>query len=107
MRSLAVHCSRLAWIRKDRGGLGAPRSGRRSAPAYVAPAYLALGLRLPVAERTRAVQLADAVLRVEVPDAGWQREMRSVAFCCLATLKRYGDEKVERIEFVISQGKQE
>ena len=56
----------------------------------------------PVAERTRAVQLADAVLRVEVPDARWQREMRSIAFACLATLKRYGDEKVERIEFVIS-----
>jgi len=29
------------------------------------------------------------------------------AFRYLATLKRYGDEKVDRIEFVISQGKQE
>jgi hypothetical protein len=60
-----------------------------------------------VAERTRAVQFADAVLRVEVPDARWQREMHSSAFRYLATLNRYGDEKVERIEFVISPGKQE
>jgi hypothetical protein len=60
-----------------------------------------------VAERTRAVQFADAVLRVEVPDAGWQREMHRIAFRYLATLNRYGGEKVERIEFVISQGKQD
>ncbi|HVR26010.1 MAG TPA: DciA family protein [Candidatus Polarisedimenticolia bacterium] len=51
--------------------------------------------------------LPDAVLRVEVRDAGWQREVHSIAFRCLATLKRYGGEKVERIDCVISQGKQE
>jgi hypothetical protein len=60
-----------------------------------------------VAERTQAVAFADAVLRVEVPDAGWKREMQSLAPRYLATLNRYTGQKVERIEFVIRQGKQE
>jgi hypothetical protein len=54
-----------------------------------------------VAERTRAMEFADAVLRVEVPDAGWKRELQSLAPRYLATLNRYAGEKVERIEFVI------
>jgi hypothetical protein len=60
-----------------------------------------------VAERTRAVAFANAVLRVEVPDAGWKREMQSLAPRYLATLNRYAGQKVERIEFVIRQEKQE
>lgn len=54
-----------------------------------------------VAGRTRALDFADAVLRVEVPDAGWKREMQSLAPRYLATLNRYAGQKVERIEFVI------
>ena len=54
-----------------------------------------------VAERTCAVEFADAVLRVEVPDAGWKREMQSLAPRYLATLNRYCGQRVERIEFVI------
>ncbi|MGA8213007.1 MAG: DciA family protein [Candidatus Sulfotelmatobacter sp.] len=54
-----------------------------------------------VAERTRALDFADAVLRVEVPDAGWKREMQGLAPRYLATLNRYTGQKVERIEFVI------
>jgi hypothetical protein len=57
-----------------------------------------------VAERTQAVGFADAVLRVEVPDAGWKREMQSLAPRYLAMLNRYAGQKVERIEFVIRQG---
>jgi hypothetical protein len=56
-----------------------------------------------VAERTRALEFAGAVLRVEVPDAGWKREMQSLAPRYLATLNRYAGQKVERIEFVIRQ----
>jgi hypothetical protein len=56
-----------------------------------------------VAERTRALDFADAVLRVEVPDAGWKREMQSLAPQYLATLNRYAGQKVERINFVIRQ----
>jgi hypothetical protein len=54
-----------------------------------------------VAERTRAFEFAEKVLRVEVPDAGWRREMQSLAPRYLAALNRYSGQKVERIEFVI------
>jgi hypothetical protein len=57
-----------------------------------------------VAERTRALEFAGAVLKIEVPDAGWKREMQSLAPRYLATLNRYAGQKVERIEFVIRQG---
>ncbi len=60
-----------------------------------------------VAERTKAVEFSNAVLRVEVPDAGWKREMQSLAARYLATLNRYTSQKVERIEFVIRPAKQE
>jgi hypothetical protein len=56
-----------------------------------------------VAERTRALDFTGTVLRVEVPDAGWKREMQSLAPRYLATLNRYAGQKVERIEFVIRQ----
>jgi len=58
-----------------------------------------------VADRTRALEFASGILRVEVPDAGWKREMQSLAPRYLATLNRYAGQKVERIEFVIRQGK--
>lgn len=60
-----------------------------------------------VAGRTQAVEFSDSVLRVEVPDAGWKREMQSLAPRYLATLNRYAGQKVERIEFVIRLEKQE
>lgn len=56
-----------------------------------------------VAERARALDFADRVLRVEVPDAGWKSEMQSLAPRYLAALNRYAGQKVERIEFVIRQ----
>jgi hypothetical protein len=58
-----------------------------------------------VADRTRALEFASGILRVEVPDAGWKREMQSLAPRYLATLNRYAGQKVERIEFVIRQEK--
>jgi hypothetical protein len=56
-----------------------------------------------VAERTRAVQFSNAVLRIEVPDAGWKREMQNLAPRYVAAMNRYAGQKVERIEFVIRQ----
>ncbi len=56
-----------------------------------------------VAERTRALDFKDAVLRVEVSDAGWRREMQNLAPRYLAALNRYAGQRVERIEFVIHQ----
>jgi Dna[CI] antecedent, DciA len=55
-----------------------------------------------VAQRTRAVNFAGAILRVEVPDAGWKREMQSLAPRYVAAMNHYAGQKVERIEFVIS-----
>jgi Dna[CI] antecedent, DciA len=57
-----------------------------------------------VAERTRALEFADSVLRVEVPDAGWKREMQGLAPRYVAQLSRYAGQKVARIEFVIRLG---
>jgi hypothetical protein len=54
-----------------------------------------------VAGRTRALEFTGTVLRVEVPDAGWKREMQSLAPRYLAALNRYSGQKVERIEFLI------
>ena len=56
-----------------------------------------------VSERTRALDFSGAVLRVEVPDSGWKREMQSLASRYLAAINGYCNEKVERIEFVIRQ----
>jgi hypothetical protein len=58
-----------------------------------------------VAERTRALEFADGILRVEVPDVGWRCEMQNLAARYLATLNRYAGQKIERIEFVIRQQK--
>jgi hypothetical protein len=54
-----------------------------------------------VAERTRALDFTGAILRVEVPDFGWKREMQALASRYVAMLNRYTSQKVERIEFVI------
>ena len=54
-----------------------------------------------VAERTQAVEFSDAVLRVEVPDAGWKRELQRLAPRYVAMLNRYAGQKIERIEFAL------
>lgn len=56
-----------------------------------------------VAERTVALSFSKAILSVEVPDAGWKRELQSLAPRYLAALNRYSGQKIERIEFVIRQ----
>jgi Dna[CI] antecedent DciA-like protein len=56
-----------------------------------------------VADRTRVLEFAGGVLRVEVSDAGWKREMQGLAPRYVAQLNRYSGQKVERIEFVIRQ----
>lgn len=54
-----------------------------------------------VADRTRALNFSNAILYVEVPDAGWKCEMQSLAARYLASLNRYSTEKISRIEFVV------
>lgn len=58
-----------------------------------------------VAARTTALYFAEGILRVEVPDAGWRRELQGFAPQYLAILNRYVGENVRRIEFVIRGSK--
>src|SRR5579864_8757525 len=55
-----------------------------------------------VAERTRAAGFVSGVLRVEVSDPGWKRELQNLAPRYLAALNRYTGRMVTRIEFVIT-----
>lgn len=73
----------------------------RRAPKEEAPLLgwpVACGVK--VAERTRALSFADGVLRVEVPDASWRKELLGLVPQYLAVLKQLA--KVDRIEFVVS-----
>jgi Dna[CI] antecedent, DciA len=54
-----------------------------------------------VAERTRALSFSDGVLRVEVADAGWQRELAALAPRYVAVINKYSATSVKRIEFVL------
>jgi hypothetical protein len=79
----------------------------RKAPADQVPLLAwPLACGSAVAARTCALDFVDGVLRVEVPDAGWRRELQALAARYLATLNQYGTENVTRIEFVVAGRKQ-
>jgi hypothetical protein len=79
----------------------------KKAPADQAPLLAwPLACGSAVAARTRALEFAEGILRVEVPDAGWRRELQTLAPRYLATLSRYGAEGVSRVEFVVAGRKQ-
>ena len=54
-----------------------------------------------VAERTRALSFSDGILRVEVSDGGWRRELANLAPRYLALINKYSATSVKRIEFVV------
>ena len=54
-----------------------------------------------VAERTRALSLSDGILRVEVADGGWRRELINLAPRYVALINKYSTTSVKRIEFVV------
>lgn len=54
-----------------------------------------------VCERTRALDFSNGVLRVEVADAGWRKELQDLAPRYVAAINRYVSETVKRIEFVV------
>ena len=56
-----------------------------------------------VAARTRALEFCQGVLRVEVPDQGWRKELQNFAPQYLAVINRYVNGGVKRIEFVVSR----
>ena len=54
-----------------------------------------------VAERTRALSFSDGILRVEVADPGWRRELAHLAPRYLTLVNKYSASPVKRIEFVV------
>jgi len=58
-----------------------------------------------VAARTLAVDFAQGILRVEVPDKSWRVELQSLASQYLARINRYTGESVKRLEFVVSENR--
>ena len=75
----------------------------RRAPSTVAPLLAwPLACGSGVAARTRALEFCQGVLRVEVPDQGWRKELQNFAPQYLAVMNRYAAESIKRIEFVVS-----
>jgi hypothetical protein len=81
------------------------RSVRKAPPGQGPLLAWPLACGSSVAERTRALDFADGILRVEVADAGWRRELQALAPRYVATLNRYVAEKVTRVEFFVAARK--
>jgi hypothetical protein len=73
------------------------RMPAREAPLLAWP--LACGSA--VADRTRAVSFSEGILRVEVVDAGWRKELQALAPQYVAAINRYVGDGVRRIEFIV------
>lgn len=74
----------------------------RRAPAGEGPVLAwPLACGQAVAARTKALDFAEGVLRVEVPNAGWRAELQALAPQYLAVINRYVAESVKRVEFVV------
>jgi hypothetical protein len=54
-----------------------------------------------VAQRTHALDFVDGTLQVQVPDAGWKAELKTLASQYLAVINRYVKTPVKRLEFVV------
>ncbi|HEY1272098.1 MAG TPA: DUF721 domain-containing protein [Terriglobales bacterium] len=75
----------------------------RRLPAGQAPiSAWPLACGTAVAARTRVLDYADGVLRVEVPDPGWRAELQALAPQYLAVINRYTGESVKQIQFIES-----
>ncbi len=78
----------------------------RKAPAGQAPLLAwPIACGSAVAARTRALDFTNGILRVEVSDPGWRRELQALAARYVAIVNRYVVEDVARIDFVISDRK--
>ena len=78
----------------------------RKAPTGQAPLLAwPLACGSAVAARTRALDFTNGILRVEVSDPGWRRELQALAARYVAIVNRYVVEDVARIDFVISDRK--
>lgn len=78
--------------------------GLRQAPPAEGPLLAwPLACGSAVAQRTRALDFANGILRVEVPDKGWRAELQALAPQYLAVMNRYVRSGVQRIEFVLKE----
>ena len=76
----------------------------RKAPANSRPELAwPLACGSAVAARTRTLGFEGGVLRVEVPDAGWRRELQGLAARYVAQLNRVAAVEVCRLEFVVRE----
>ncbi len=91
----------------EQAGLGIEKivaASLRRAPAGTGPILAwPIACGQAVAARTAALEFTDGILRVEVPDAGWRVELKSLAPQYLAVINRYTGSSVRRIEFVVSE----
>jgi hypothetical protein len=78
------------------------RSLRKAAPEEAPLLAWPVACGSAVAARTRAAEFVDGVLRVEVPDAGWRRELQALAPRYVAALNRYLKNSVAEVEFVVA-----
>jgi hypothetical protein len=59
-----------------------------------------------VAERTEALAFEEGVLRVRVPDGTWRAQLADMMPHYLSLLRQYTGQKVDRLDFVLPEGKQ-
>lgn len=97
---------------RTRGGLEPASSGLQRVVAdafHRVPAEEAPLLAWPlacgsvVADRTRAVKFEDGILRVEVPDAAWREQLKSLAPQYISTLNQYVGRRIKGISFVVAK----
>ncbi len=81
------------------------RSLRKAPPAEAPLLAWPVACGSAVAARTRALQFSDGVLCVQVPDAGWRRELQALAPRYVAAINRYLKDAVSEVEFVVAARK--
>lgn len=74
---------------------------RRAPPSESALLAWPIACGSAVADRTRAAGFSDGILKIEVADAGWRRELANLAPRYLAVINKYSASSVKRIEFVV------
>ena len=78
------------------------QSLRKSPPAEAPLLAWPVACGSAVAARTRAIEFENGILRIEVPDAGWRRELQALAPRYLASLNRYLKGNITAVEFVVA-----
>ena len=86
-----------------RGSLARSLAGAREEDRLAAAWTVACGRAL--AERGAVTEYANGILRIEVADSVWLRQMESLRGTLERDMSRISGVKVERIEFKLERGK--